>query len=267
MAADPLKEITKVLWSLGNYNEIAKVSMPAAMQLVDAAGVDDGHEVLDVATGNGNVALLAAQRGALVSACDITPAMLELAADRAESEHVKIELVEADVESLPYEDDRFDFVLSTFGAMFATDPSAAASEMFRVARPGGTVGMASWTPDGLMGKQLALMTSYAPGGGLGPDPTIWGTEEGLRERLAPHAESMEIMALSLRLEYESWDELVAFNKANLGPAIALKEALEPERYEEMFTKLRALYDSYNQTEDDRIVADGEYLQVLARKRS
>ncbi|HEX2241312.1 MAG TPA: class I SAM-dependent methyltransferase, partial [Actinomycetota bacterium] len=109
---DPTKEITKLIWSLGNYDEIAKNTMPAAIHLVEGVGVGEGDEVLDVATGSGNVALLAAQRGAIVSACDLTPAMVELAGSRFVSAGVSVDVIEADAEELPYEDDRFDFVLS-----------------------------------------------------------------------------------------------------------------------------------------------------------
>ncbi|MFN2525284.1 MAG: class I SAM-dependent methyltransferase [Actinomycetota bacterium] len=262
---DPAKEVTKLIWSLGNYEEVARTTLPAANELVATVGVDDGDEVLDVATGSGNVALLAAQRGARVSACDLTPAMLELARRRASSDGQSIELSEGDAESLPYVDNRFDHVLSTFGAMFAPRPEVAAAELFRVAKPGGTIGMANWTPDGLLGRQGQIMQAYAPGEQPEVDPMSWGIEEAVAQRLGPHAESVETSRLYIREEYESWDEFVSYYETDLGPAIALKQVLEPHRYAEMMERLRELYESFNQSEGGRIVADSEYLQVIARK--
>ncbi len=264
---DPAKEITKLIWSLGDYEQIAKQTLPAAIELVERVGVDDGQEVLDVATGNGNVALLAAQRGAHVSACDLTPAMLDLARTRFEIAGLSVELGEADAEDLPYESNRFDHVLSTFGAMFATDPEAVAREMFRVTKPGGVVGMANRTPDDLIGRQTHIMQSYAPGDPPEIEPTSWGIEDVIAERFGPYADHIETARLFLREEYESWDDLVDYYETNLGPAIALKQVLEPARYQEMLAELRDLYESFNQASDGRIVADSEYLQVVARKRS
>lgn len=267
VAEDPTKEVTKLIWSLGNYEEIAKQTLGAGISLVESAGVGDGDEVLDVATGSGNVALLAAQRGARVSACDITPAMVEIARARAGREGVAIDLAEGDAEDLPYEDDRFDHVLSTFGAMFAPRPDVAAAEMFRVAKPGGIVGMASWTPDGVIGQQGEILISYAPGDPPELTAMQWGTEDFVAQRFGPHADRVETARLMVREEYDSWDDVVKHYETNLGPAIMLKQILEPERYEEMFGKLRDLYESFNQGSDGRIVVDSEYLQVMARKRS
>lgn len=265
MDPEASREITKFIWSLGNYSEIAKQTLPPALDLVNAVGITDGQAVLDVATGSGNVAVLAAQRGARVSACDITPAMVELARSRAAHEGLEIDVKEGNAEELPYPDDSFDVVLSVFGAMFAPNVEATAAELFRATKPGGTVGMANWTPEGVVGRQTRLLTSYAPGGPPDPDPLIWGTEDGVAQRLGPHAESIEIARLFTRSEYESWDETVAHYENNLGPAIALKQLLEPEVYGKMMGELEELYAAQNQATDETIVVDSEYLRVIARK--
>lgn len=264
---DATKEITKLIWSSGNYEEIAKQTMAAATSLVDAAGVSQGDRVLDVATGSGNVAILSAQRGAQVSACDLTPAMVELARARADREGIEIDVKEGDAEALPFEDAGFDRVFSVFGAMFAPQPDIAAAEMFRVAKPGGIVGMANWVPEGVIGRQAEIMMAVAPGGPPESNPLTWGTDDAVAERFGPHADRIETARLSVREEYDSIDDLVSFIETNLGPAILIKQVVEPDVYATMINDLRALYESYNQGTDGRIVVDAEYLQVLARKPS
>jgi ubiquinone/menaquinone biosynthesis C-methylase UbiE len=267
VAGDPTKEITKLVWSQGNYEEVAKRTIAAATSLVDAAAVSDGDKVLDVATGSGNVAILCAQRGAVVSASDITPAMIELARARAERDGLEIDVREADAEELPYEDGTFDHVFSVFGAMFAPRPAVAAAEMFRVAKPGGLVGMANWAPGGLIGRQSQIFMSAAPGGPPDIDPLSWGTDDAVVERFGPDADKVETAHLSIREEYESLDAVIGYYETNLGPMILLKQAIEAPRYEEMMQELRDLYASFNQATDGSVVVDAEYLQVIARKRA
>src|SRR5438270_1614732 len=154
---DALKERTKLVWALGDYTEIARLTGQAAQPLVDACAVSAGQEALDLAAGSGNVALAAAAEGARVIASDITPAMLELGRRRSSEAGFEIEWVEADAEELPFADASFDCVLSAFGAMLAPRPDVMAREAFRVLRPGGTFGMTAWTPEGMIPAQSALV--------------------------------------------------------------------------------------------------------------
>ena len=142
---DGLKERAREVWGLGDYHQVAQLTLPAARALVDACAISAGQEVLDVAAGDGNLALLAAEEGASVVASDISPGQVERGRARTAAEGVDVEWVEADVEELPFEDGRFDCCASVFGAMFAPRPEVAAAEMFRVVRPGGTVGLARST--------------------------------------------------------------------------------------------------------------------------
>src|ERR671914_27545 len=148
MGAQALKERTRSIWDKGDYSHLSKRLEPASPTLSDACAVSAGQEVLDVAAGDGNFALACAREGASVVASDLAPGMVERGRARSEAEGYDIEWVEADVEDLPFEDGRFDCVGSTFGAMMAPRPRRAAEEMFRVVRPGGTVGMTAWTPHG-----------------------------------------------------------------------------------------------------------------------
>src|ERR687894_783822 len=179
-----MKETAATLWGLGEYEKIARIILPASRSLIDACAISAGQEVLDVAAGNGNLALLAAEEGADVVACDIAPAQVELGRARTEAEGVDVEWVEADAEELPFEDDRFDCAASVFGAMFAPRPEVAAREMFRVVKPGGTVGMANWGSFGMQGEVFEVLMSYGPPPPEGvPAPREWGDEEIARQRL------------------------------------------------------------------------------------
>src|SRR5919107_6373860 len=189
MADDVYTEFTeraRKLWALGDYPKIAEIILPAARSLVDACAISAGQEVLDVAAGNGNLALLAAEEGADVVASDLAPAQVELGKARLEAEGVDVEWVVADAEELPFEDDRFDCAASVFGVMFAPRPEVAAAEMFRVVKPGGTIGIAAWGPYGSQGEVFEVLGKYAPPLPEGvPQPRDWGVEEIVEQRLSP----------------------------------------------------------------------------------
>ena len=261
------KEITKLIWSLGDYEQIAKTTLPAALALVEAAGIASGSSVLDVATGSGNVAMVAAGKGARITGCDITPAMVELARSRAEREGLDATFEEGDAEELPFPDESFDVVLSVFGAMFAPQPDVATKEMFRVLRPDGVLGMANWMRDGTIGRQTDLLQSYSPTGVPDPDPLLWGDEATVKERFAAHSSRVDTTRLSIREEYGSWDEVRTQYEDHLGPAIALRSVLPSEQYDEMMARLQHLYESENLTAGKGIVIESGYLQVIATKAS
>ena len=164
---DELKQRAARVWGLGDYTELAKLTAPASQELADACAVSAGQEVLDVAAGNGNFALAAAREGASVVASDLSPGMVELGRARSEAEGYPVEWVVADAEELPFEDARFDCAGSVFGAMFAPRPDRVASELFRVLRPGGTLGMANWIPEGPFSEMVVARRRVrpAPAGG------------------------------------------------------------------------------------------------------
>src|SRR5690349_2959931 len=157
-----MKDQARHLWSLGDYPKIAEMLLGASRSLVDACAISAGQEVLDVAAGNGDLAVLAGEEGADVVASDLSPAQVELGRARTEAEGLDVEWVVGDVEELPFEDGRFDCAASVFGAMFAPRPELAASEMFRVVKPGGTVGLAVWGPYGAQGEAFTCLAKYTP---------------------------------------------------------------------------------------------------------
>src|SRR3954471_9821273 len=187
-AVDQMKQRTAEAWGLGDYPRIAALILPVSRALVYACAISAGQEVLDVAAGNGNLTVLAGEEGASVVAADFSPAQVELGKARTAEEGLDVEWVVADAEELPFEDDRFDCAASVFGAMFAPRPERVAAEMFRVVKPGGTVGMANWGPYGAQGEMFECMAKYGPQLPEGvPNPRDWGEEDIVRERLEPHA--------------------------------------------------------------------------------
>jgi len=266
-AVEPLKQLQKFIWSLGDYGQIARITEVAAGELVEACGISPGMEVLDVAAGNGNFAVAAARRGARVVASDLTPQMLELGRERCEAEGLQAEWLEADAEDLPFEADRFDCCASMFGSMFAPRPLVVTKEMFRVTKPHGLVAMANWTPEGFLGRLLAVASSHAPAAPEDvPSPLEWGDPEVVRDRLAPHAEAIDISERAARLEFESPKAGLEFAEAYLGPVVALRTILPPDAYEALANQVVALSDQFNRGPAGRLVIDSDYLSVVARKR-
>ena len=260
-----MKEGTKALWSLGDYSEIEKFTAHASRALLDACAVSAGQEVLDVAAGTGNFALLAAAEGASVVASDLTPHLIERGKQRTAEEGCEIEWLEADAEDLPFDDERFDCTASVFGAMFAPRPRRCAEELFRVTRPGNTVGMANWTSDGFNGRVFQMMGEFAPRPEGVPAPIEWGSEDAVHERFDGLAGTIECERRHVPLEFESVDALIAFFQ-NAGPQAAAKEALGPEIYDEAMRRFREIAGEFNQADDDGLHIESEYLLVVARKR-
>jgi SAM-dependent methyltransferase len=265
MDPEPFKQVARMLWSLGDYTEIAKNSEQPARELVDACKARPGVKLLDVAAGNGNVAIAAAWRGASVVASDLTPAMVELGRQRSQAEGVEIEWHEADVEALPFEKERFDIVTSAFGAMFAPRPEIVTGELFRVTRPGGTVGMVNWTEAGFMGQVLQRMDPFAPP--RPPEvasPLSWGDPTVVEERFSGFASEIATESKLNRFAAASEAEMVAFFEVNLGPMVALKSMLPQEQYEGLRASLKDAIAQFDRGRDG-VRIDAEYLLVTAQK--
>ena len=207
------KQGQRAVWSAGDYPDIARLIESAAELLVEKAGVQAGQDVLDVATGSGNVALVAARRGAKVTGLDITPELLEAARRRATEAGVDVEWVEGDAEELPFQDASFDRVLSAFGTMFAPRHEVAADELLRVCRPGGLVAVAAWTPDGLNGRMFRTVSSHmpAPPPELKP-PALWGDEDHMRGLMERPGVTLEFHLARVVFEFPSVAEWMAYTR-------------------------------------------------------
>jgi ubiquinone/menaquinone biosynthesis C-methylase UbiE len=261
-----LKDRSKLIWSLGDYRELAQRTLPASEALVEAMGIAEGQDVVDVAAGNGNFAVLAAKRSARVVAADITPEMIGLGRARSEAEGVEIEWVEADAEDLPFEDGRFDCAGTVFGSMLTPRPEVAAAELFRVVKPGGVVGMSNWTPDSFIGRQMAISSSYVPNPEGVPPASQWGVEDVVRQRFGDMAESIEFERGTASLQFESLEAMQEWFEQNAGPAVAAKRFMEPEVHEQFMGDLRELIGEMNQADDGSVLIESEFLVVVARKR-
>ena len=261
-----IKQGQKTMWAAGDYPEIARRIEQAAETLTEAVDARPGVELLDVATGSGNVAIAAARAGANVTALDLTPELLEVARGRAADAGLEISFVEGDAEQLPFEDDSFDLVTSCFGVIFAPRQERAVSELVRVARPGATIGITAWTPEGLNGAMFRTIGSYMPPPPpeLKP-PVTWGAEEHVRELFAGTAAELSVERHNVTFTHDSPESWVEYNERALGPMVMAKAALEPQgRYGELHAELIGLYSDANQAQDGSFSADGEYLLTLAR---
>ncbi len=262
---EAVTEQMREVWGSVDFNPIAARTIVVGELLVRAADVHSGERVLDVAAGTGNTALAAARRDARVTASDFALALLETASRRAAVEGLDLHVQVADAQNLPFKDDSFDVVLSSFGAMFAPDQQCTTDELVRVCRPGGRIAMANWTPDGLLGRLQAATAPHMPPSPtlLGPSPYLWGTERHCRElfgtritTLTSTARTHEFCAASAAAQFD-------FIRRHLAPLRAAFSALDPAGRHRLATAAAAEYERANRATDGTLVACAEYLELVA----
>ncbi|MBV9351014.1 MAG: class I SAM-dependent methyltransferase [Mycobacterium sp.] len=257
----------RAVWALGDYALMAEeVMAPLGPVLVHASGIGAGNRVLDVAAGSGNISIPAAKAGAAVVASDLTPELLRRAQKRAAEQGVLLDWQEADAEALPFADGEFDAVISAIGVMFAPNHQSAADELVRVCRPGGTIAVISWTPNGFFGRMLAAIRPYRPTMFPGmASPELWGREDYFRGLLANRVSDIRAERRTLRVDrFSSAEACHRYFKNNYGPTInayrnigenaVLAAALDAE-----------LVELAGQHLTDGVM-EWEYLLVTARRR-
>lgn len=264
---EAIKTRQRSVWSAGNYALVGTTLQIVGESLCEALDLRAGASVLDVAAGNGNATLAAARRFANVTSTDYVPSLLEAGRARAEAERLPVRFLEADAEALPFPDGSFDVALSTFGVMFTPDQDKAASELLRVTRHGGKIGLASWTPDGFIGQLFKLIGRYVPpAAGLRP-PSLWGTQARLQELFGQSAK-VEASIRQFNFRYHSPQHFIDFFRTYYGPMGRTFEALESDRTRLLaFTEeLTELIDRGNRSGDGTLVLPGEYLEAVIEKR-
>jgi ubiquinone/menaquinone biosynthesis C-methylase UbiE len=226
-APQEAKAATRAMWALGDYHRFAVETVwDVGPVLVEACAVAPGRRVLDVAAGTGNVAIRAAEAGARVVASDLTPENFDAGRREAAARGVELEWIEADAEALPFADAEFDVVTSCFGAMFAPDHEAVAGELLRVCRPGGTIGLASFTPEGLGGSFFGTLAPYMPSPPRGArPPLLWGSEGHVQALFGDAVESLELKRRTYVERSGSPEEYVELFRTAFGPVVALRASL------------------------------------------
>jgi len=265
MDVEKLKQQSRAGWGMGEYSGLSAMLRPAADALCDACAVSAGQEVLDVAAGDGNFAIACAREGASVVASDIAPGMVDQGRARTRAEGYDIEWAEADVEDLPFADARFDCVGSVFGAMIAPRPRVAAEELFRVVRPGNTVGMTAWMPYGPTYEMFSLTRRYAAGPEDVPRPEEWTDEETLRERFDGLANSIEVEERTLPWSGDSPEAFVELMERSAPMQAAAKEQMPADAYARMRDELVALARRWAGG-DGPFSVDAHYALIVARRR-
>ncbi len=267
LADQALKARHRAMWALGDYPALAAdLIADLGTTLVRACGVRAGERVLDVAAGSGNAAIPAAQAGADVVACDLTPELLEAGRAHAAQVGVELEWRQADAEALPLADGEFDTVLSCLGVMFTPHHQASAGELVRVCRPGGTIGLLSWTPEGFIGQMFATMKLYAPPPPPGAQPPpLWGREDHVRSLLADRVTGISAHRKTVRVSlFTRPEEFRDYFKAHYGPVIAVYRSIadDPDKTAALDHDLAELARRHDQGAG---AMDWEYLLLTARK--
>jgi SAM-dependent methyltransferase len=264
-----LKRAHRSTWASGSYASVAERLVDAVppRHLLERAGIEPGMEVLDLAAGTGNVAVRAAQLGAHVTALDLTPELFVRGRERAAAAGVEIEWIEGDAEDLPFEDGRFDRVLSTFGIQFAPRHEVAASEAIRVTRPGGTAGFVSWTPASLLGRVLKAVGARMPKPpAYASPPPLWGDEAHVRSLLEPlGAVVTSETGLNPIAGFTSPWDFVDYMTAKYGPLLKARERLAPDgRWDDLRAELAAITFAFDRGGPSAMYVESEYLLALAR---
>jgi SAM-dependent methyltransferase len=261
-----VKSRQQATWASGDFHAVAFRIQPVADEVCEAVDLQAGWRVLDVACGSGNAALAAARCECEVVGIDYVPALLERGRRRAEAEGVSIDLREGDAEAIPFGDAEFDAVLSVYGAMFAPDQAAAASELARVCRPGGRIGLATWVPDGFIGQMLKVVAAKVPPPPGVASPLLWGTEAHLRELFGDSVESVTCTSRTFHFRHRSAEEFVTFFRTYYGPTLKAFEAVGADGEDELAADLADLARRFAGVEDGPVAIPATWLETVAVRR-
>ena len=263
---EQFKERARMTWAAGNFDAVATKNIwGVGPRLVQAAGVEPGMRVLDVACGTGNVAIPAAKAGGQVVGLDLTPELFEAARRHAADAGVEVEWVQGDAEALPFEDEGFDRVFSSFGVMFAPRHEVAAHELARVLAPGGLITVASWSPTGVNGEMFKIASSRMPAPPpFAESPALWGDEAHVRGLFEPLGLAVEFTHDTAQVTHDSVEASVQHMEDNFGPWIMAKAALG-EDWPALRQEFTDLFTRWNEATDGSAKSSAAYLVTQARK--
>ena len=260
-----IKVKQQATWASGDFGHIGVRLQLVGESLCEAIDLQAGEDVLDVAAGNGNASLAAARRFANVTSTDYVPALLEQGRIRAEADRLPIRFEVADAEMLPYGDGSFDVALSTFGVMFAPNQERAAAELLRVVKPGGRIGLVSWTPEGFLGDLFRVVGSFVPPPAGLKSPMAWGTEPRLVELFGPGASDLRTERKLHVFRHPSPEHFVDYFRTYYGPTHRAFAALDEPGQKALRAALIALLVKWNRSDRGTLVLPAEYLEVVIRR--
>ena len=260
-----VKSRQQLMWASGDFALIGSTLSIVGETLCEAAELEAGAKVLDVACGNGNAALAAAHRFCRVVGLDYVPALLQRGRERAAAERLPVDFVEGDAEQLPFPAESFDAAVSTFGVMFAPDQERAARELVRVVRPGGKIALANWTPEGFVGRMLITVGKHVPPPAAVASPVYWGNEARLRQ-LFPDVARFQTRRRNYVFRYESIEHFIQVFRDYYGPTHKAFAALDKPRQARLTADLRELCEQFQSpTKSQSLAIAAEYLEVVIER--
>jgi SAM-dependent methyltransferase len=265
LALDGIKARQQKTWASGDYGAVAALIQPISEALVQAADLSAGSRVVDVATGTGNAAIAAARCLCTVTGVDYVPELLDRGRARAAAEHLPVGFVEGDAEALPGRDGEFDAVLSVVGVMFAPDQERAAAELTRVCRPGGTIALANWTPDGFIGELFRTVGRRVPPPPGVRAPVEWGNEPRLRELFGDRVRDLRVTRREFVFRFASPEDFADYFRAHYGPTLKAFEALDQDNGKLLHADLVELVTRYDVATDGTTKVPSAYVEVLATR--
>ncbi len=261
-----IKRRQQATWASGDYAVIGTTLSMTGELLCEAVDLRPGQRVLDVAAGNGNATLAAARRWADVTSTDYVPALLERGRAKAVAEGLAVQFQEADAEQLPFADRSFDVVLSVFGVMFTPNQEQAGHELLRVCRPGGTIGLANWTPDGFIGQVFRTVGQYLPPPPGVTSPALWGTEQRLRELFGAGISELTSNRRFFVFRYRSAEHWLQVFRTYYGPMLKAFAALDAAGQAGLARDLTELLERLNRGGAHTLAVPSEYLEMVATRR-
>lgn len=261
-----VKSRQQAAWSSGNYAVVGTTLQIVGENLCEALDLRSGARVLDVAAGNGNATLAAARRWCDVTSTDYVASLLESGRARAQAEGHTIQFQEADAENLPFPDASFDVVMSTFGVMFTPDQEKAAAELARVCKPGGKIGLASWTPESFIGQVFKTIGKYLPPAPGVKSPALWGTKARLDELFGSAARDIQATSREFTMRYRSREHWIEVFRTYYGPLHKTFGALDADKQAAFTADLLSLMEKHNRSGDHTLVLPSEYLEVVINRK-